>query len=76
MTSLDVLYYALAIGFLVLVGFISYAMYHLGQTLKLVSHITEDVEDITHDIHMTKEKVKLRVIDGLLGILRMFRKAT
>ncbi len=66
MTSLDVLYYALALGFLVLVGFISYMAYEAALTLKSlrgtlghVDNIVSNVDDLTTDVGNLKNQLKL-----------------
>lgn len=72
--SIDFLYYSLALGFLVLVGFISYAMYQLGQTLKSVQRITNGVEHFTHDLQITKERMKLSALNVIMGLISLFRR--
>lgn len=58
MTSQDILYYSLAVGFLILVGFISYAAFSLSKTLKELSSILKKVDDITKDVHELKNHIK------------------
>lgn len=74
MLSIDVLWYSLSLGFLVLVGFFSFALYQLGKVFTSVGKITRDVEDIVHDIEITKERLKLGVIDSVLAILKKVRR--
>lgn len=45
MDYLNFLYASLGIGFLVLVGFVSYAFYNLSRILTKVDDITKDVND-------------------------------
>jgi len=59
MFSLNLLYYSLAIGFLILVGFLSYAAFNLTQTLKELNLILKRVDDITHDVEDLKNGVKV-----------------
>ena len=66
LTILDLLYISLTIGFLILVGFVSYAAYQLGQTLKSIRRVANEVEGTTRDIEIIKDEIKY----GLLGILR------
>lgn len=58
MTSLDLLYVSLAVGFLILVGFVSYAAYNLSRTLKELTSILEKVDDITKDVDELKNHIK------------------
>ncbi len=62
MTSQDILYYSLATGFLILVGFVSYAAFNLSLTLKKLSSILEKIDDITKDVDDLKNIIK----DGIL----------
>ncbi len=70
MLSQDFLFYSLGIGFLVLVGFLSYAAYQLAQSLRTLNLILQNAEDITSDVDMIKNGVKF----GFLNILSMFLK--
>lgn len=65
MLSLNVLYYALAVGFLVLVGFFSYVLYQLGQTLEILKKTVEEIEEIVSEIVVLKNSFKL----GILGLV-------
>jgi hypothetical protein len=65
MSSLDALYYALAVGFLIFVGFISFALYRLGIALETLNRVLREVEDIARDIGSVKNFLKV----GLLGII-------
>jgi uncharacterized protein YoxC len=58
MIPLDFLYYSLAIGFLILVGFLSYTLISLSQTLKRLTSILVKVDDITKDVENFKEFIK------------------
>lgn len=67
---MDILYYALAIGFLIFVGFVSFALYRLGLALETLSRVLREVEDITRDIDSAKNFLKVGIlgfIDRLLG---------
>ncbi|HUV71708.1 MAG TPA: DUF948 domain-containing protein [Clostridia bacterium] len=50
MLSLDVLYYALAGGFLVLVGFWAYVLYQLGLALKSLRITIERLAKIVEEV--------------------------
>ena len=67
MTSQDILYYSLAIGFLILVGFVSYAAFSLSKTLKKLTSILEKVDDITKDVDELKNFIKY----GILALKNM-----
>lgn len=62
MIPLDFLYYSLGIGFLILVGFLSYAAISLSQTLKRMTSILVKVDDITKDVEDLKDFIKNGVI--------------
>lgn len=70
MFSLNFLYYSLAIGFLVLVGFLSYAAFTLSQTLKESTSILEKVNDMARDAEELKNFIK----SGILYLKEMFTK--
>lgn len=68
MTSLNFLYYSLGIGFLILVGFISYAALSLSETLKRSTSILIKIDDLAQDADNLKNMIK----NGVLGLLSMF----
>lgn len=70
MVSLDFLYYSLGIGFLILVGFVSYAAFTLSQTLKESTSILEKVDDMAKDAEELKNYIKR----GILYLKDMFIK--
>ena len=70
MASQDFLFYSLGLGFLILVGFLSYAAYCLAKSLKTLSLILQDAEDISNDINKLEKGIKSR----LLNLLRIFLK--
>jgi hypothetical protein len=70
MSSLDALYYALAGGFLIFVGFISFALYRLGIALETLNRVLQEVEDVARDVSSAKNFLKvglLGIVDRLLG---------
>ncbi len=75
MTSQDILNYALAAGFLVSVGFFSYVMYELSQTLKTANKVLADVKDTTRDITDLKDNVKLGAFGILSSVFHLTRRA-
>lgn len=50
-----------------LVGFVSYAAYHLAKSLKILQFILEDTKDFTHDIDSLKDTIKL----GLFSLVKL-----
>lgn len=69
-TSQDFLFYSLGAGFLILVGFSSYAFYNLSKSLKEATSILTKVDDITRDVESLKDLIK----SGLLYLVSMFSK--
>ena len=70
MTPQDFLFYSLGIGFLILIGFLSYAAFSLSQTLKNLTSILVKIDDIAKDADDLKNKIKL----GILNLMSMFLK--
>lgn len=70
MSSIDFLYWALGIGFLILVAFLSVTLYTLTQTLKSLKAVLEDAEDITQDVARLKNSIKL----GIFSLIGKFIK--
>lgn len=52
LTSQDLLNITLSLGFIVLVGFISYAAYQLALTLKALRYVAQDLEDTANGVRM------------------------
>ncbi|HKB88581.1 MAG TPA: DUF948 domain-containing protein [Patescibacteria group bacterium] len=70
MFSENFLFYALAIGFLILVGFASHALYSLSKTLNKLTSILNKVDDIASDAEDVKNGIK----SGILYLMKMFVK--
>ena len=70
MISFDFFNYALGIGFLVLVGFVSYAAFNLSKTLKELTLILERIDDMTKDVDELENYIK----HGVLYIKSFFTK--
>ena len=70
MISLNFLYYSLGIGFLILVGFLSYAVFNLAQTLKKSTSILAKVDDVAKDVEDLKNYIK----QGILYLIGLFVK--
>ena len=68
MVSQDFLFYSLGIGFLILVGFVSYAAYNLSLTLKELTSILTKVDDIAQDAEDLKNYIK----KGIMSFLNLF----
>jgi hypothetical protein len=65
MYSLDFLYYALGVGFLILIGFICYVLYQLGLNLRETKIILSNVRDITTDVNLAGSQIKLIALNFL-----------
>jgi gas vesicle protein len=70
MTSQDFLFYSVGLGFLILVGFLSYTSFCLAKSLKTLTLILQDAEDISNDIDKLEHGIK----SGLLNLLGIFSK--
>lgn len=70
MDSQDFLFYSLGSGFLVLVGFISYAALNLSKTLQELTSILTKVDSITKDVESLKDVIK----NGIFYLTSMFSK--
>lgn len=66
----EILYYILTLGFIVLVGFISYASYRLAQALMSLKKLIEDLEETTKDVNLIKNKVKGIALSSLVLLLK------
>lgn len=70
MTPLNILYVSLTIGFLTLVGFLSYTLFTISTTFKRVTSVLNKVDDIAKDADDLKNLIK----SGVLSLLGMFTK--
>jgi hypothetical protein len=70
MVSLNFLYFSLGIGFLILVGFLSYAAFSLSKSLKKLTSILVKVDDVAKDADELKNFLK----NGILYLKNMFIK--
>lgn len=70
MASADFLNYSLGGGFLILVGFVSYAFYNLSLTLKESTSILTKVDDITKDVESLKDVIK----NGIFYLMSIFKR--
>jgi hypothetical protein len=70
MISLNFLYYSLGIGFLILVGFLSYAAFSLSKSLKELTSILVKVDDVAKDADELKNYIK----NGIIYLKNMFVK--
>lgn len=76
MATQDFLFYALGIGFLVLVGFLSYASYWLAQSLKALTRTVQNAESITSDIFALRNWLEfsfLKLISTFINVLHKKR---
>lgn len=58
MSSLDILYYSLAVGFLAFIAFFCFALYQLGLTLAALRRIIEGVQEVVTEILVFKNSLK------------------
>lgn len=70
MMSQNFLYYSLGVGFLILVGFLSWAAFSLSKTLKKLTSILEKADDLAKDADDLKNYAK----SGILYLVNMFVK--
>jgi hypothetical protein len=70
MNSLDTLYYSLSLGFLILIGGMTYMIYHLTETIKSTKRVVDDTKSLTHDLADIKDGFKV----GILGLITAFSK--
>ena len=70
---LDLLYISLAVGFLVLVGFVVYLIINLKNTLDRVNMVLEDTRDVTKDVRGIKNMVKVSILGALSKVLRLIK---
>ncbi len=77
MTSLDVLYYALAIGFLSVAGAIWYLTVSIVELVQQLKPIFHNIELLTADIEAVGSAVKNAqrgIVGKLIGITRFFHR--
>lgn len=70
MVSQDFLFYSLGVGFLILVGFLSYAVYCLAKSLKTLTLIFQNAENISNEIGKLGTGIRF----GLQSLLNIFLK--
>ena len=68
------MFYSLAIGFLILVGFISLAAYRLAKSLESLKVLIDNLEDTTKDLNIIKNKIKLGALTSIASLLKIFLK--
>lgn len=74
MDGLDIFYLSLSIGFIVLVGTVSYAAFQLVQTLRSIKILVEDIDDTAKDVRIAKEATKLNIFRIVSMVLGLFFK--
>lgn len=68
-TTLDILYIALSIGFISLVVFVNIILYNIIITIRSLRHSVENIHNVTKTPVTIKNKVKLAVLKGLSSFL-------
>lgn len=71
MTSLDILYYCLALGFLLLVGGVLFMMFHIMRTLRELTMIVKEAKHLTSNLTSGKW---LGALTSLIPILLRKRR--
>lgn len=75
MHAIDIFYYSVAIGFIVLVAFVSFAAFRLAKALHSVKMLIDDVWSLTHSVEKARGIVWSGTLGILISILRtLFRK--
>lgn len=74
MPAQDFLFYSVGFGFLILVGFVSYAAYRLAESFKKFTQILQNVEGISEDISKDVDKLVTGIKSWLLNLVRIFIK--
>ncbi len=72
LTTLDVLYISLSLGFLVLVGFVSFTSLKLARTLDSLKLLIDDIDDAANDVKNLKNQLKAGALSAtslILGLL-------
>ena len=70
MASQDFLFYSLGFGFLILVGFLSYAAFRLAESFRTLTQILQTVEDVSNYIDKLASVIKV----GILNLSQIFLK--
>lgn len=71
MTPLEILYLALAGGFLILVFIIALVLFQLFRTLKAAQMVIEDLRDTTFDLRRLKDFSLLTILGIIRTIFRL-----
>lgn len=74
MTSLDILYLSLAIGFISLVVFMNMVLYNIWLMVKSLRQSVDNVHSVTKGVLNTKAKIKLTFLKGIKSITSRFHK--
>ena len=74
MNSQELLFYSLALGFLILVGFFSLAAYRLAKVLESLKVLIDNIEDAAKDLNVIKNQIKLGALTSLAAFLKTFLK--
>lgn len=69
MNILGFLYLALAVGFLILVGFFSYAAYKMAKTFDSIKNVTDDIGSVTSDIALAENQARSLIVSVFKSFL-------
>ena len=74
LTSLDILYLSLALGFLVLVTALVVLISNAIKTLRSIKLLVDEVEETVTEANRIKERVKMGVGGLISGLIGLFTK--
>lgn len=72
LTTLDILYITLSIGFAVFVGGIIFLVHRISRTLSILNVLITHIDDTARDVNVAKNHVKrglLLTVSSVLGLL-------
>lgn len=62
MSAQDFFYITVAVSFVVLAGFLSFAAFHLVKTLKSIKHVVDAIGETTDEISALKDGIKVALL--------------
>jgi hypothetical protein len=72
MTSQDFLFFSLAVGFIILASFVSFAFLQLAQTLRSLKQVLDSAGSISRDVEAVKDQIKSGALTAFLTTLNLF----
>lgn len=74
MSTQDIFYLSLSIGFIILISFVSLAAFQLSQALKSLKRVLDSAGNISEDVEAVKNQIKSGVLTAFLTGLNLFIK--